>query len=386
MSRQHSIINVDPEIMHGTPVFRGTRVPIQNLWDYLEGGDSLEEFLEGFPSVGREQAVGLIRLARKRTARSPFNNAAKIRAFLRFLGAHAQGSGTVYLAGGASAVIMGWRNTAMDVDLKLEPQPPGAFEAIVRAKEELDINVDLAAPDDFIPALPDWRERSLFIARHGSVEFFHYDFYAQALAKIARGHEQDLHDVKAMHRRKLVEPKPLMRLFEAIEPGLLRYPSLSRARFRDRVRWLIAELRRGKGNADERETDTESQRRRNSCQLSGSRPYRDRHRRGRTQGNHNRRATHCRGHNPPAGYRAGHTRSSRCDQGAESRAVCGRLRGGRRAFGLQRPNPTDRKFRERSGSAAAKARLDHPLWYSPAPFPQGACEIPRLRNAGGPEQ
>ena len=252
MSRQHSIINVDPEIMHGTPVFRGTRVPIQNLWDYLEGGDSLEEFLEGFPSVGREQAVGLIRLARKRTARSPFNNAAKIRAFLRFLGAHAQGSGTVYLAGGASAVIMGWRNTAMDVDLKLEPQPPGAFEAIVRAKEELDINVDLAAPDDFIPALPDWRERSLFIARHGSVEFFHYDFYAQALAKIARGHEQDLHDVKAMHRRKLVEPKPLMRLFEAIEPGLLRYPAISPAHFRDRVRWLIAELMRGKGNTDER--------------------------------------------------------------------------------------------------------------------------------------
>ena len=116
-------------------------------------------------------------------------------------------------------MIMGWRNTAMDVDLKLEPQPPGAFEAIARAKEELDINVDLAAPNDFIPALPDWRERSVFIARHGTVEFFHYDFYAQALAKIARGHEQDLHDVKAMHRRKLVEPKPLMRLFEAIEPG-----------------------------------------------------------------------------------------------------------------------------------------------------------------------
>ena len=46
--------------------------------------------------------------------------------------------------------------------------------------------MDLAAPDDFIPALPDWRERSVFIARHGTVEFFHYDFYAQALAKVAR--------------------------------------------------------------------------------------------------------------------------------------------------------------------------------------------------------
>ena len=252
MSQHIPVIRIDPEIMHGTPVFVGTRVPAVTLWHYLEAGDSLEDFLEGFPSVRREQAVGLIRKVKERAARCPFSNAAKIQAFLRFLGAHAQGSGTVYLAGGASAVIMGWRNTAMDVDLKLEPQPPGAFEAIARAKEELDINVDLAAPDDFIPALPDWRERSLFIARHGTVEFFHYDFYAQALAKIARGHEQDLHDVKAMHRRKRIEPKPLMRLFEAIEPGLLRYPAISPARLRDRVRWLIAELRRGKGNADER--------------------------------------------------------------------------------------------------------------------------------------
>jgi uncharacterized protein (DUF433 family) len=50
-------ITRDPEIMHGTPVFRGTRVPVQTLFDYLEGGDSLEDFLEGFPTVGRALAV-----------------------------------------------------------------------------------------------------------------------------------------------------------------------------------------------------------------------------------------------------------------------------------------------------------------------------------------
>ena len=47
-------ITKDPEIMHGTPVFRGTRVPVKTLFDYLEAGDSIEDFLEGFPTVSHE--------------------------------------------------------------------------------------------------------------------------------------------------------------------------------------------------------------------------------------------------------------------------------------------------------------------------------------------
>jgi uncharacterized protein (DUF433 family) len=50
-------ITRDPEVMHGTPVFRGTRVPVQTLFEYLEGGDTLENFLEGFPTVTRELAI-----------------------------------------------------------------------------------------------------------------------------------------------------------------------------------------------------------------------------------------------------------------------------------------------------------------------------------------
>jgi uncharacterized protein (DUF433 family) len=50
-------ISRDPDVMHGTPVFRGTRVPVQTLFEYLEGGDTLEDFLEGFPTVGRELAI-----------------------------------------------------------------------------------------------------------------------------------------------------------------------------------------------------------------------------------------------------------------------------------------------------------------------------------------
>ena len=54
------IVHSDPEIMGGTPVFVGTRVPLQNLIDYLEGDESIEGFLEGFPTVKREQAIAVI--------------------------------------------------------------------------------------------------------------------------------------------------------------------------------------------------------------------------------------------------------------------------------------------------------------------------------------
>ena len=54
------IVHSDPQIMGGTPVFVGTRVPLQNLIDYLEGGESIEDFLDGFPSVKREQVIAVI--------------------------------------------------------------------------------------------------------------------------------------------------------------------------------------------------------------------------------------------------------------------------------------------------------------------------------------
>lgn len=60
-----NVIIKDPEILGGTPVFRGTRVPLQTLFDYLEAGDSLEEFLDGFPTVSREAAIAALEEARQ---------------------------------------------------------------------------------------------------------------------------------------------------------------------------------------------------------------------------------------------------------------------------------------------------------------------------------
>jgi uncharacterized protein (DUF433 family) len=54
------IVTISPEIMNGTPVFCGTRVPIQNLLDYLKAGDSIDEFLDGFPTVTRAQVIGFL--------------------------------------------------------------------------------------------------------------------------------------------------------------------------------------------------------------------------------------------------------------------------------------------------------------------------------------
>jgi uncharacterized protein (DUF433 family) len=58
------VVHSDPDILSGTPVFVGTRVPAQSLFDYLEGGDTLDEFLRQFPSVRREQAIAALALAR----------------------------------------------------------------------------------------------------------------------------------------------------------------------------------------------------------------------------------------------------------------------------------------------------------------------------------
>ena len=60
------VISVSPEVMGGTPVFRGTRVPIQNLIDYLEGGENIDEFLEGFPTVTRDQVIELLEQAKEK--------------------------------------------------------------------------------------------------------------------------------------------------------------------------------------------------------------------------------------------------------------------------------------------------------------------------------
>jgi len=150
----------------------------------------------------------------------------KVLDFIAALGSRVKGDGKIYLTGGATALLFGWRDMTVDIDLKSDPEPAGFFEAIAELKEELDVNLELASPDQFIPELPGWRDRSLFIARVGRLDFYHYDFFAQALSKLERGHERDLADVSAMLARELISSPRLLELFESIRPALIRYPAI----------------------------------------------------------------------------------------------------------------------------------------------------------------
>jgi hypothetical protein len=156
------------------------------------------------------------------------------------LGREAEVEGRAYFTGGASAVLMGWRDSTIDVDIKLKPETDRLFRAIPSLKESLQLNVELASPADFIPELPGWEERSPFIEREGRLAFYHYDFHAQALAKVERGHTQDVADVREMLRRGLVTPERLRALFEAAVPQLYRYPAVDPASFRRALEELLA--------------------------------------------------------------------------------------------------------------------------------------------------
>lgn len=165
--------------------------------------------------------------------------AERIEAFFRSLGRATSGPSRIFVTGGVTAVLLGFRSTTLDIDLALDPESDEILRAIPRLKDELRLNVELAAPHHFIPALPDWRGRSVFIRQEGPLALFHYDFYAQVLSKLERGHDKDLRDAHQFMERALVDPVLLLELFEAIEPELYRYPAIDPATFREAVEEFV---------------------------------------------------------------------------------------------------------------------------------------------------
>jgi|CXWL01.1.fsa_nt_gi hypothetical protein len=162
--------------------------------------------------------------------------------FLKELARAATSPGRVYLTGGSTAVLFGWRGNTLDIDLRFEPDSDALLRAIPRLKDELQVNVELASPNDFLPELPGWRERSLFIAQEGKLTCLHFDPYAQVLAKLERGHDKDLVDARALVASGRVESAELMRLFERIEPDLYRFPAISPAAFRRAVEAFVRSI------------------------------------------------------------------------------------------------------------------------------------------------
>jgi hypothetical protein len=160
---------------------------------------------------------------------------ARLRAFMRALAEAARRPLQVYLVGGATAVLEGWREATIDVDLALDGDTDPVLRALPEIKERLDVNVELASPADFIPVKPGWEDRSPFVAQEGPVTYRHFDLYAQALAKIERGHDTDRKDVGELIGRGLVDRQRLQEYFDAIEPEIHRFPAIDAASFRRAV-------------------------------------------------------------------------------------------------------------------------------------------------------
>lgn len=171
-------------------------------------------------------------------------DAARLREFMRLLGRRTRAAGRVYLVGGACAVLHDWRATTIDIDIDLDPGLDALLREIPAIKEDLQVNVELASPAHFIPELPGWRDRSPFVIREGTIDFHHYDFYAQALSKIERAHARDVDDVREMASRGLIEPGRLSGFFDLIEADLYRYPALDAASFRSAVERTVQEMTR----------------------------------------------------------------------------------------------------------------------------------------------
>jgi uncharacterized nucleotidyltransferase DUF6036 len=159
----------------------------------------------------------------------------RIQRLMEAFGRAANGRVRVYLVGGTTAVLLGWRATTIDVDFVMRPEDDGILRALPALKETLRVNLEIASPAEFIPVPAGWEDRGLFVAQEGSVAFYHFDLYAQALAKVERGHRHDLADVREMIERRLVDPGHALEYFASMEPELFRFPAIDARSFRRAV-------------------------------------------------------------------------------------------------------------------------------------------------------
>lgn len=169
-------------------------------------------------------------------------DAERIEGLARELGRAVLPGTRMYLTGGATAVLEGWRPSTVDIDVRFEPDSDAALSRVAQLKESLSVNVELASPLDFLPPLPGWRDRCRFRFREGSLEVFDFDPYSQALSKVERGFELDLEDVRSMIASGQVDPVKLLELYEEIEEELFRFPAVDPDSLRAAVKALADPL------------------------------------------------------------------------------------------------------------------------------------------------
>lgn len=157
----------------------------------------------------------------------------RLETFFKELGREIREPTRLYLVGGSSAVMQGWRSSTADIDMVVQPDRGRVDAALPRLKQRLDISVEYAAPSDFLPELPGWQTRSEYVESYGKLHVYHYDFASQVLAKVERGTEQDLSDARSM--MKHVDRDRLRELVEETAPKLNRYPGVDAEAFHGKV-------------------------------------------------------------------------------------------------------------------------------------------------------
>lgn len=147
----------------------------------------------------------------------------------------------VYFVGGGTAVQAGWRTATIDADLHADDE--AVFRDVQGIKERLDLNIEFARPEYFVPPLEGSADRHVFVDRIGNVEFYHYDPYAQLLSKVVRGFRKDMLDAERFVTTGMVDLETFVELVRDIpDSAYARYPNLSRAAVEGAVEDLASAL------------------------------------------------------------------------------------------------------------------------------------------------
>jgi hypothetical protein len=144
----------------------------------------------------------------------------------------------VYLVGGGTAVYLGWRESTIGADLSSDDD--AIFCDVQGIKERLQLNIEFARPEDFVPSLRGSNDRHISIDTIGRVGFYHYDPYAQLLSKVVRGFSRDMQDAENFVLSGMVDPGLFLSLVKRIpDRSFTKYPALSRQAVLDAVQGFV---------------------------------------------------------------------------------------------------------------------------------------------------
>ena len=161
-----------------------------------------------------------------------------IESFLQQLGRTFRKAGRLYLVGGAALVHAGVRpGFTQDINIQVGGANESEFIiGIQRLIQQMQINVEFASPQDFIPLPSQWEAHAQFVARYGQIDVFYFDFYSIALSKIERGTTRDIEDVKLLVQQQRIELNELDAAYQEVfaQLGKGRYLKVTPERFAER--------------------------------------------------------------------------------------------------------------------------------------------------------